>query len=60
MIVMPIEIKISVTFGSIDLESNSVTKKDNFVIDLQKLDKELFMDAFDSLIKIQEQLKSSK
>ena len=57
---MPIEIKISVTFGSIDLESNSVTKKDNFVIDLQKLDKELFMDAFDSLIKIQEQLKSSK
>jgi hypothetical protein len=60
MILMPLEIKISVTFGSIDLNSNSVVKKDSFTIDLQKLDRELFLEAFDSLVKIKEELINQK
>jgi hypothetical protein len=52
MIVVPLEIKLQCTFGTVDTTTNSVIKKDGFNVDIQKLDAELFRQAFESLEKI--------
>lgn len=52
MIVLPLDIKLQCTFGVVDTETNSIIKKEGFNVDIQKLDADLFKQAFESLEKI--------
>ena len=59
MIVVPLEIKIQCTFGTVDVTTNSVVKKDGFNVDIQKLDADLFKQAFESLEKIRLEIQNN-
>jgi hypothetical protein len=59
MLVLPLEIKLQCTFGTIDTNSNSVVKKDGFNVDIQKLDADLFRQAFESLEKIRQEIEAT-
>ena len=59
MIVVPLEIKIQCTFGTVDVTTNSVIKKDGFNVDIQKLDADLFKQAFESLEKIRLEIQNN-
>jgi hypothetical protein len=56
MTVIPLELKLTCTFGTLDSENNFVLKKDTFNVDIQKLDHELFARACDQLLKIKNDL----
>lgn len=56
MTVIPLELKLTCTFGTLDAENNFVLKKDTFNVDIQKLDHELFSRACDQLLKIKNDL----
>jgi hypothetical protein len=56
MTVIPLELKLTCTFGTLDAENNFVLKKDAFNVDIQKLDHELFARACDQLLKIKNDL----
>lgn len=56
MTVIPVELKITCTFGTLDSENSFFIKKDSFNVDVQKLDHELFARACDQLIKIRNDL----
>ncbi len=60
MTVIPLEIKITCTFGTLDAESSFILKKDSFNVDIQKLDHELFGRACDQLLKIKSELGASE
>lgn len=59
MIVVPLEIKLQCSFGVVDTDSNSIVKKDAFNVDIQKLDSELFKQAYESLEKIRLEIQSN-
>lgn len=52
MIVVPLDIKLQCTFGIVDTTTNSILKKEGFNVDIQKLDENLFKQAYESLEKI--------
>lgn len=56
MTVIPLELKLNCTFGTLDSENNFILKKDNFTVDIQKLDHDLFARACDQLLKIKSEL----
>jgi hypothetical protein len=56
MTVVPVELKITCTFGTLDAENSFFMKKDTFNVDVQKLDHELFARACDQLLKIKNDL----
>lgn len=56
MQVIPLEIKLTCVFATLDEQGNNIEKKDTFNIDIQKLDKNLFTQSYDELIKIKEEL----
>lgn len=59
MIVIPLEIKLQCTFGTVDVTTNSVIKKDGFNVDIQKLDLDLFKQACESLEKIRLEIQNN-
>lgn len=56
MKVIPLEIKLTCVFGTLDEEGSFIQKKDSFNIEIQKLDKNLFIQSYDELIKIKDEL----
>lgn len=56
MTVIPLELKLTCTFGTLDNEQSFILKKDTFNVDIQKLDHELFARACDQLLKIKNDL----
>lgn len=56
MTVLPVEIKLSCTFATLDQDNSFILKKDTFNVDIQKLDHELFSRACDQLLKIKNDL----
>lgn len=56
MTVIPLELKLTCTFGTLDPDNNFVLKKDTFNVDIQKLDHELFSRACDQLLKLKTDL----
>lgn len=56
MQVIPLEIKLSCVFGSLDADNQFIEKKDSFNIDIQKLDKNLFLQSYEELVKIKAEL----
>jgi hypothetical protein len=56
MQVIPLEIKLTCTFGTLDDDNTFIQKKDSFNIEIQKLDKNLFLQSYDELVKIKNEL----
>ncbi len=56
MQVIPLEIKLTCVFGTLDSQNSYIEKKDSFNIDIQKLDRSLFNQTFEELVKIKEEL----
>lgn len=56
MKIIPLEIKLTCTFGTLDEECDFIQKKDSFNIEIQKLDKNLFLQSYDELVKIKNEL----
>lgn len=56
MEVIPLEIKLSCTFGTLEEDLSGIKRKDSFNIEIQKLDKNLFLQCYEELQKIQNQL----
>jgi hypothetical protein len=56
MIIIPTEIKLSVKFLTIDANIESVVETNDFSLDFQKIDKTLFLEAYEALEKIKQEL----
>jgi len=56
MIIIPTEIKLSVKFLTIDTNNESVVETNDFSLDFQKIDKTLFIEAYEALEKIKQEL----
>jgi hypothetical protein len=56
MIIIPTEIKLSVKFLTIDSNTESVVETNDFSLDFQKIDKTLFIEAYEALEKIKQEL----
>lgn len=56
MQVIPLEIKLTCVFGTLDKENQFIEKKDSFNIEIQKLDQNLFIQSYDELVKIRSEL----
>lgn len=56
MIIIPTEIKLSVKFLTIDENIESVVQTNDFSLDFQKIDKTLFLEAYEALEKIKQEL----
>ena len=56
MIIIPTEIKLSVKFLTIDANIESVVETNDFSLDFQKIDKTLFLEAYEELEKIKQEL----
>ena len=56
MIIIPTEIKLSVKFLTIDTNTESVVETNDFSLDFQKIDKTLFIEAYEALEKIKQEL----
>ena len=56
MIIIPTEIKLSVKFLTIDTNTESAVETNDFSLDFQKIDKTLFIEAYEALEKIKQEL----
>lgn len=56
MLVIPSEISLSIKFLTIDTNTELVIEKNDFKIDIQKIDKALFIEAYEAIEKIKEQI----
>lgn len=56
MQVIPLEIKLTCVFGTLDQNNSFIEKKNSFNIDIQKLDRSLFNQTFEELVKIKDEL----
>jgi hypothetical protein len=56
MIIIPTEIKLSVKFLTIDANTELVVETNDFSLDFQKIDKTLFIEAYEALEKIKQEL----
>jgi len=56
MNIVPLEIKLFCTFGTLSADSSSIEKKNSFNVEISKLEKDLFLQCFDELCKIKEKL----
>jgi hypothetical protein len=56
MIIIPTEIKLSVKFLTIDATTESVVETNDFSLDFQKIDRNLFTEAYEALEKIKQEL----
>lgn len=54
--IIPIEIKLNVKFLNIDPQTETVIEKNDFSLDFQKIDKDLFIEAYEALEKIKQEL----
>ena len=54
--IIPVEIKLNVKFLNIDPQTETVIEKNDFSLDFQKIDKNLFVEAYEALEKIKQQL----
>lgn len=54
--IIPIEIKLNVKFLTIDTQTETVIEKNDFSLDFQKIDKDLFLEAYEALEKIKQEL----
>jgi hypothetical protein len=56
MVVIPLEIKISCTFGTLDSENTFVLEKNAVTVDIQQLNQELFAKACEQLMQVRNDL----
>lgn len=54
--IIPVEIKLNVKFLTIDPQTETVIEKNDFSLDFQKIDKDLFIEAYEALEKIKQEL----
>lgn len=56
MTIVPLEIKLTCTFGTLSHDASNIEKKNSFNIEISKLDRDLFIQCYDELCKIKEKL----